>query len=76
MLLLDACAALDPTFDCPADAAALLTPYGTGFRYPGDATEPDPRDAQEAVDAAQAVLDRVMRCLASTVAAADPTANR
>jgi hypothetical protein len=56
MLLLDACAALDPTFDCLADAAALLTPHGTAFRYPGDATEPDPGDAQEAVDAAQAVL--------------------
>lgn len=59
ILLLDECVAIDPSFDPLADAAAMLTPYATAFRYPGDPTEPDAGDAAEAIEAARRVIAHV-----------------
>jgi HEPN domain-containing protein len=59
VLLLDECAELDPSFDQLADAAAMLTPYGTAFRYPGNISEPSLPEAREALAAARCILDQV-----------------
>jgi HEPN domain-containing protein len=59
IVLLDECTELDPSFDRLAHAAAALTPYGTAFRYPGNASEPSLPEARAAVEAARCVLDRV-----------------
>ncbi|MFB1490934.1 MULTISPECIES: HEPN domain-containing protein [unclassified Thiocapsa] len=39
VLLIDTCVGLDASFSQLAEAAEILTPYGTTFRYPGAATE-------------------------------------
>ncbi|MBV5335955.1 HEPN domain-containing protein, partial [bacterium] len=57
ILLLDECTGLDPSFDRLADGAAMLTPYGTAFRYPGNVKEPTLSEAREAVEAARSILD-------------------
>ncbi|HYN76434.1 MAG TPA: HEPN domain-containing protein [Lamprocystis sp. (in: g-proteobacteria)] len=57
VLLLAECTELDPSFDPLADAAAMLTPYGTAFRYPGNISEPSLPEAREAVVAARCILD-------------------
>jgi HEPN domain-containing protein len=54
--LLELCRDLDQSFTELADAAELLTPFATEFRYPGDIIEPDPSDALEAQKAAEYVL--------------------
>lgn len=64
VLLVDECADLDASFAQLAEAAEILTPYGTAFRYPGDASEPQPAEALEAVACARCVLDHVDRALA------------
>ncbi len=57
------CATLDPTLKAIADEAGPLTEYAWRFRYPGDATEPERAEAEDALKAAQraynAVLDRL-----------------
>lgn len=65
VLLVDECADLDASFAALAEAAEILTPYGTAFRYPGDAAEPQPAEAIEAVACARAVLDHVGQALAT-----------
>jgi hypothetical protein len=59
VLLVDECAGFDGTLSGLAEAAEVLTPYGTAFRYPGDMTEPQLSDAWEAVDCARRILDDV-----------------
>jgi hypothetical protein len=55
------------------EAAEIITPYGTTFRYPGEATEPLLSDALEAVDCANRILDHVRMALNRTfVAPSDP----
>ena len=46
-----------------AEAAEILTPDGTAFRYPGDLTEPQLSDAWEAVDCASRILNGVVLAL-------------
>ncbi len=62
--MVDECAALDASFGALAEAAEILTPYGTAFRYPGDASEPQAAEACETVACAGGVLDHVHRALA------------
>ena len=54
--LLNLCGDIDETFLQLSDAAELLTPLATEFRYPGDIMEPDAADAEEAYTAAQSVV--------------------
>ena len=63
VLLIDACVELDASFRALEEAAEIITPYGTTFRYPGDATEPLSSDALEAVDCAKRILDHVRMVL-------------
>jgi len=46
--LLELCVDIDPSFSNLADAAEILTPFATEFRYPGDILEPSPSDTDEA----------------------------
>jgi HEPN domain-containing protein len=64
VLLVDECAGIEGVFAGLGEAAAVLTPYGTAFRYPGDLSEPDPTDAREAIDCARHILDLVTEVLA------------
>jgi hypothetical protein len=61
--LVEECADLDASFQQLADAAEIRTPYGIAFRYPGDASEPQPSEAREAVVCAGRVLDQVGQAL-------------
>lgn len=63
VLLIDICADLDASFSTLAEAAEILTPYGTTFRYPGAMREPIPSEAWEAVDCAKRILDHVRMAL-------------
>lgn len=58
--LLAECEALDPGFAGLAEAAELLTPFATAFRYPGDVLDPDPADVTEAIALAESVIDFVL----------------
>jgi HEPN domain-containing protein len=53
------CCLLDSSFRQLEDGADLLTPYATAFRYPGDVLEPDPADADEALQLARKVVEFV-----------------
>lgn len=56
LYLVQECAAMDCSFSQLADAAALLNPYATEFRYPGDVEEP----TQEATDSARRASQEVV----------------
>ncbi len=47
------------------EAAAVLTPYGTSFRYPGAVAEPDDADLREAISLAERWLATVVAELGS-----------
>lgn len=57
--ILSLCADIDSSFVQLSDAAELLTPLATEFRYPGDIMDPDPSDAKEAYEAAVHVVQFV-----------------
>ncbi len=59
MMLTSECKPLDHAFTSLEEAAEILTPYGTAFRYPGSTLEPEPDESKEAVDLASRVLDFV-----------------
>jgi len=54
--LLELCIDIDSSFSNLTDAAELLTPFATEFRYPGDILEPTPSDTDEAYKMAEHVL--------------------
>jgi HEPN domain-containing protein len=57
------CADIDESFLELQDAAEILTPLATEFRYPGDILEPDPSDAVEAYILAESVVQYVASIL-------------
>lgn len=59
-LLVQQCVELDETFNQLRDAAEVLTPYATAFRYPGDVLEPDPSDVEEAMRLAEFAMSFVL----------------
>lgn len=54
--LLSLCADIDSSFIQLSDAAEILTPLATEFRYPGDVLEPEVSDAEEAFRLAEHVV--------------------
>jgi hypothetical protein len=54
----------DHGFDAPQEAAEILTPFATAFRYPGDLIEPEATDVAEAIELAQRIVDFVSSRLA------------
>ena len=66
-VLVDLAGEIDPGFRQLADAADMLTPYATRFRYPNAtfAVEPHPAEFDEALQQAQAIHDFVLYLLPS-----------
>lgn len=62
-VLLDLCSQSDADFRRWDDAADVLTPYATQFRYPSDSLEPEEEEAQQAIDLAASMFDFVMQKL-------------
>ena len=62
-VLLDLCTRSDLDFRSLDDAADVLTPYATEFRYPSDTLEPEEEDAQQAIELAASILDFVTQKL-------------
>jgi HEPN domain-containing protein len=57
--LLELCLEFDERFESLRDAAEILTPYATEFRYPGEIIEPEEEDVKEALEMAETVLSFV-----------------
>jgi HEPN domain-containing protein len=62
-VLLELCSLSESGFQSLQEVADILTPYATEFRYPGDALEPERRDAEEALEMALLVLNFVTQLL-------------
>ena len=58
--LVTLCSDINKSFLELLDAAEILTPLATEFRYPGDILEPDPSDADEAYRIAEDVVQFVI----------------
>ncbi|MBW2185939.1 MAG: HEPN domain-containing protein [Deltaproteobacteria bacterium] len=58
--LVEQCMEFDPLFSVLRDAAEILTPYATTFRYPGELMEPLVEDVAEALDLGQLVFGFVL----------------
>lgn len=63
-VLIGLCAEYDPSFENLADAADILNPYATEFRYPGDVTEPGREDVEEAIALSESIIKVVIQSLA------------
>lgn len=66
-VLVDLAGEIDPNFRALADAADLLTPYATRFRYPNAtfAIEPQPSEYDEALLHAKAIYEFVQKLIPS-----------
>ena len=62
-VLLGLCSSSKPDFQNLQEAADILTPYATEFRYPGGLIEPERGDAEEAIEMAVWVLNFVTQRL-------------
>ncbi|MBE9075814.1 HEPN domain-containing protein [Romeria aff. gracilis LEGE 07310] len=62
-VLVGLCSSSEPDFQSLQEAAEILTPYATEFRYPGGLIEPERRDAEEALEMAVLVLKYVTQRL-------------
>jgi len=52
-LLISLAVDMEPRLSSMRQAAELLTPYATEFRYPGQYVEPEPAEFEEALEAAK-----------------------
>ena len=65
--LLALCAPFDPGFAQWEEAAAMLTPYATEFRYPGELLEPERSEAEQALAAAEGFVQFIRRLLPDAI---------
>jgi HEPN domain-containing protein len=61
--LLALCTPFEPVFAHWEESAAMLTPYATEFRYPGELLEPERSEAEQALAAAEAFVQFIERLL-------------
>lgn len=68
-VLVDLCVAIDSSFQNFQETAAILTPYATVFRYPGEffEAEPDKQQVETAIELAKRVLEFVENLLPEEV---------
>ena len=57
------CIPLEASFGPWCEAAEELTPYAVRFRYPSDLLEPDPREAKQALECAEALTKFIVNLL-------------
>jgi HEPN domain-containing protein len=62
-LLLQLTIAINPAFAAYQEAAELLTPYATEFRYPSNVMQPTPAELQAAIETATGMFDFVTSVL-------------
>jgi len=55
--LVKVCLSLDSDFEAMMNTAEILTPYATAFRYPGELSEPDCIDSEEALLLSERLLE-------------------
>lgn len=65
--LLALCGSFEPGFGRWEEAAEMLTPYATEFRYPGDVLEPESDEAEKAFAAAEAFVNFIIHLLPDEV---------
>ncbi len=70
-VLLSSCITSNELFAQFREAAIILSPYATAFRYPGDAFEPPAREAREAL----ALADEIVRTVDSLLKSIEIDAN-
>lgn len=51
---------MDESFEKWYEAAEILTPYGSAFRYPGEDFEPEIEDVFEALDYAREIINFII----------------
>jgi HEPN domain-containing protein len=54
------CTSVDASLAAACEAVARLTTYAWAFRYPGEPSEPDPHEVDEALGAARALYEAVV----------------
>ena len=65
--LLDSCIPIEAAFERWRDVAGELTPYAVRFRYPADLLEPEPTEAEHALERAQALTEFILSLLPTEV---------
>lgn len=61
------CMEFEPRFETLLDAAEMLTPYATKFRYPSDQVEPEEAEAQDAFKLSSEALTLIQQVLSETL---------
>lgn len=65
--LLAFCTPSEPDFDQWEEAAEMLTPYATEFRYPGDILNPEMEEVEQALTSAEAFVNFVIQSMPDEV---------
>ncbi len=68
-MLVGFCLEIDPEFNNYLDAAAILTPYATSYRYPNELfeLEPEERQIEEALELAEQIFNFVVNRMPADV---------
>lgn len=66
-LLVQLAIRFNPNFQQCQEAAEILTPYATEFRYPGDILEPTPEEVLDALKKAEEVFNFVASMLSDEI---------
>jgi HEPN domain-containing protein len=66
-LLVQLALVLNPSFQNYQEAAELLTPYATAFRYPSDIMQPTAEELQEAIERASEIFNFITSLLSDEI---------
>ncbi len=66
-LLVQLALVINPSFQDYQEAAELLTPYATAFRYPSDVMQPTAEELQEAIEGASEIFNFVTSLLSDEI---------
>jgi HEPN domain-containing protein len=66
-LLIQLAIVIDPSFQHCQEAAELLTPYATAFRYPSDVMQPTTEELQEAIEKASEIFNFITSLLSDEI---------
>ena len=66
-LLIQLALVINPSFQNYQEAAELLTPYATAFRYPSDIMQPTAEELQEAIEKASEIFGFITSLLSDEI---------
>jgi HEPN domain-containing protein len=66
-LLVQLAIVINPSFEDYQEAAELLTPYATEFRYPSDVMQPTTEELQEAIEKASEIFNFIKTLLSDEI---------